>query len=719
MIRGNKLFCFRFFTQEEELPTMAKRIIALILCLTACVAVFAGCAGSIDPTDENKGQQITMYLTENVYDLDPAHAYINESTRSVVSLLFDTLFILDENGKVKPSLAESYTVEEKIDKSDASKSEYYMYITLKDTNWSDNTPISADDVVFAWKRALSYNNSSEAAALLYDIKGARDYIKGDVSEDDIGLTADNKTVTIQFEGKIDYDQFILNLTSLMLAPLRESVVSKSDDWAKKPGTMVCSGPYKLSRISFSENSENRYTDPNFDEKKTVDGSTSFVEGVGSITTKENLVNCFILERNSYYYRDSEKDQKLDVSVKPYRIVVDCGMPEEDIKEAFDKGVIQYMGDIPYSLRDDFASYDVELKDSLSTATCYFNQNADINGTKLFSIPEVRQALSLAIDRKAIANAVVYAEAATGLVPTGVFDTNSAKSLFRDNANGSFEFLATDANKAATLLANANVDPEDYSFSLTVAAYDDVHVAIGEAIVASWCALGFDVELKKVGTIVNNDYYKPVNDIPTDICDDIYAEDVRGGRYEVALIDLVAISADPFSVLAPFAKEFSGQSMDMSSSESYELTPHITGYDNPDYSAIIEAVYNNKTAADRSAKLHEAEAQLMKDMPVVPVIFNKTATLVGDGLKLNNKTLFWKKTSNYYGADTLKYVSVKDYDEYITAGASFLESKFDAYKELKTSYFSGEAFILLSFEEFKEESSNFAFFFPKPVEDEKK
>jgi ABC-type oligopeptide transport system substrate-binding subunit len=505
----------------------------------------------------------------------------------------------------------------------------------------------------------------------------------------------------------------------MLAPLRESVVSKSDDWAKKPGTMVCSGPYKLSRISFSDNPKNKYTDPNFDEKKTVDGSTSFVEGVGSKEGNENLVNCFILERNAYYYRDSEKDQKLDVSVKPYRIVVDCGMPEEDIKEAFDKGVIQYMGDIPYSLRDDFAGYDVELKDSLSTATCYFNQNADINGTKLFSIPEVRQALSLAIDRKAIAKAVVYAEAATGLVPTGVFDTNSAKSLFRDNASGNFEFLATDTNKAATLLANANIDPEDYSFSLTVAAYDDVHVAIGEAIVASWSALGFDVELKKQGTVANNDYYKPVNDIPTDICDDIYAEDIRAGRYEVALIDLVAISADPFSVLAPFAKEFSGQSMDMSSTESYELTPHITGYDNPEYSAIIEAIYNNKTSANRSAKLHEAEAQLMKDMPVVPVIFNKTATLVGDGLKLNNKTLFWKKTSNYYGADTLKYVSVKDYDKYIAAGASFLEDKFEAYKELKTSYFSGEAFMLLSFEEFKEESSNFAFFFPKPVEDEKK
>lgn len=698
---------------------MAKRIIALILCLTACVAVLAGCAGSIDPTDENKGQQITMYLTENVYDLDPAHAYINESTRSVVSLLFDTLFVLDENGKVKPSLAESYTVEEKIDKSNPENNEYYMYITLKDTNWSDNTPISADDVVFSWKRALSYNNSSEAAALLYDVKGARDYIKGDVSEDDIGLTADNKTVTIQFEGKIDYEQFILNLTSLALAPLRESVVSKSDDWAKKPGTMVCSGPYKLSRISFSQNSASKYTDPNFDEKKTVDGTSIFVEGVGSITSKEQVVNCFILERNSYYFRDSEKDQKLDVSVKPYRIIVDCGMPEEDIKEAFDKGVIQYIGDIPYSLRDDFASYEVDLKDSLSTTTCYFNQNADINGTKLFSIPEVRQALSLSINRQAIAEAVVYAEAATGFVPTGVFESNSAKSLFRDNASGNFEFLATDMTKAAALLDSAKIDAEDYSFELTVAAYDDVHVAIGELIVASWAELGFDVSLKLQGTIANNDYYKPVNDIPADICDDIYAEDIRNGRYEVALIDFVALSADPFSVLAPFAKEFSGQSMDMSSSESYELTPHITGYDNADYSKIIEDAYAIKTADGRSAKLHEAEAKLMNDMPVVPVIFNKTATLVGENLKLNNKTLFWKKTSNYYGADTIKFVSVKDYDEYISAGAEFLGTKYDAYKENPLSYFANEAFILLTFDEFKEESSNFAFFFPKPETEENK
>ena len=623
--------------------------------------------------------------------------------------------VLSDKGKLQYEFAESYTTAE-----NEKTNEYTLTIKLRETWWSDKTQVTADDVVFAWKRLLDPENSFSAAALLYDIKNARAAKSGDASIYDVMIRAeDTFLLSVEFDGKIDYDQFLLNLTSIALAPLHEATVSRSEDWAKKPGTMVCSGPYKLSRISFSENSEAKYTDTNFDEKKTVNGTTTFTEGVGSITSKEQLINCFILERNSYYYRDSEKDEKLDVSVKPYRIVVDCGMPEEDIKEAFDNGVIQYIGDIPLSLRDDFASYDVELKDSLSTTTCYFNQNAKISGVQLFKIPEVRQALSLAIDRNAIANTVVYAEAATGLVPTGVFDTNSAKSLFRDNASGSFEFLSTDKAKALSLLQAANIDPEDYSFEITVAAYDDVHVAIGEAIVAAWCDLGFDVSLKKVGTIANNDYYKPVNDIPADICDDIYAENIREGRYEVALIDLVALSADPFSVLAPFAKEFSGQSMDMSSTESYELTPHITGYDNPDYSAIIEAVFAIKTASERSTKLHEAESKLMQDMPVVPVIFNKTATLVGDNLKLNNKTLFWKKTSNYYGADTIKYVSVKDYDEYIEAGATFLGTKFDSYKENKLSYFANEAFMLLTFDEFKEESSNFAFFFPKPEEEAKK
>lgn len=696
---------------------MTKRIIALFLCLVSVVAVFAGCAGSIDPTSEYKGQQITMYLAETIYDLDPANAYYNESTRSIVSLLFDTLFTLDENGKVKGSLAKKYTVDE-----DENADEYYMYIELNDTNWSDNTPVTADDVVYAWKRVLSYNNSFEAASLLFDIKGARDYNAGEVSEDDIGLTADGKTVTIQFEGPIDYDHFVLNLTSLALAPLREDIAGKSEDWAKKPGTMVCSGPFKLARISFSQNSKNRYSDINYDVAAKAGDKTVYIPATESKNFREYVVNNFVLERNAYYYRDSEEDQKLDVSVTPYRIIVDCAMSDEDIKEAYEGGTILYIGDIPMSLRNEYKDKAV-VKNSLSTNVLYFNQNAEINGEKIFADAKVRQALSMAIDRDKIAEAVVFAEAATGLVPTGVFNSNSIKSLFRDNASGSYKYLSHDLDAAKKLLKEAGISKaSNYTINLTYATYDEVHTYIAEAVAAVWEELGFNVKLNKRGTVINNDYYKLTNSVPEDICDDLFAEDLRGGNFEVILLDLVAPSADAFSVLAPFAKAFSGQKMDMSVADNYQLSAHVTGYDSEAYNAIIEKVYTEKNIGNRAADLHAAEDILMEDMPVVPIIFNKSAYLVNDDLKLNNKTLWWKKSSNYYGADTLKKIEVKNYDEYLKTCSDFLESKFAEYQDNNLSYFAGDSYRALTWEEFKEESSNYAYLwkvYSKKADDKKK
>jgi ABC-type transport system substrate-binding protein len=262
-------------------------------------------------------------------------------------------------------------------------------------------------------------------------------------------------------------------------------------------------------------------------------------------------------------------------------------------------------------------------------------------------------------------------------------------------------------EAKSLLASADIDPEDYSFELTVATYDEAHNIIAEMIVASWCELGFDVEINNRGTVANNDYYKPTDSVPTDICDNLYAEDLRDGKFEVVLLDLVAPSVDPFSVLAPFALQFSGSAMDMSVADSYELTPHITGYNSEEYNAVMEEVFNEKVIANRSEKLHKAEDILMEDMPVMPIIFNKIASVVNeDALKMNVN----KKMTNYYNMNTLKKIEVKDFEAYVANVASFIESKFETYKQNPLSYFGSETYSLLTFEQFKEESSNYAYFF---------
>jgi ABC-type oligopeptide transport system substrate-binding subunit len=114
---------------------MMKRIFALLLCaatLLSCLS-FVGCdmgkKKKKDGKEEDKGQYITAYLTDNVYDLDPAKAYTNEALANVVSLMFDTLFKLDKNGKVKKSLVEECVIEE-----NEAAGEYTMKLYLKDTH---------------------------------------------------------------------------------------------------------------------------------------------------------------------------------------------------------------------------------------------------------------------------------------------------------------------------------------------------------------------------------------------------------------------------------------------------------------------------------------------------------------------------------------------------------------------------------------------------------
>lgn len=688
---------------------MMKRIFALLLCVATLLTTFVGC--SSEEGDEFKGQYITAYLTDNVYDLDPANAYKNEALSKIVGLMFDTLFTLDNNGKVKKSLVKEYWIEE-----NESAGEYKMYLRLKNTNWSDGTAVSANDIVFAWKRLLEVDADYEAASLLFDIKNARAAKEGEASIDDVAIyPSETQLLEIQFEGKINYDQFLLNLTSLALAPLRDDIVSKSDDWAKKPGTMVCSGPFKLGRINWISDPAVKYYDSTY-VTTDANGYLSYGDEFSS-----QRVTDFILERNVYYYRNADKDGLLK-SVEPYRICVDCSLTDDQLVAAYDAGVVMYVGDIPMSLRKNSVLADNAqvAESSLSTNSIYFNQTALIDdgteeGSALFAVKEVRQALSLAIDRNALAEAIVYAEAATGYIPTGVFNTNAKKTSFRSACTTAYEYLSCDTSRAASMLQSAGITPSKYTFSLTYAAYDEVHAFIAETVAKAWTDLDFNVELNPRSTIKNNDYYKYTDSTPEDICDDLYAQDFRLGDFEVIIFDSVAYSADAYSMLSSFAKPFSGQAMDMSNTDDYKLTPHITGFDSEEYNNLMEAVYfmqyynrfndpsgvlatsyfnryestEMNVAAEtamydtiteiytqygvstdaksylesRATLLHAAEDLLMEEMAVVPLVFNLEATVTSSQLK--------NLSSTYYMPANFKKASIKSYDDYLAAGKTFL------------------------------------------------
>ncbi|MBE6533972.1 MAG: peptide ABC transporter substrate-binding protein [Ruminococcaceae bacterium] len=599
------------------LYNIMKKLLALLLCFIMILTSLIGCGKK----QEDNGAEIRMYISDPVYNFDPAEAYKNEAALKVVSLMFDNLFIMNEKGKVEKSLAKDY----KIDKEANT-----MLIEMRDdTSWSDGNAVTANDVVFAWHRLLDPTNSFEAASLLFDIKNAKACKEGLITVDDIGISALNNTeLLITFEDRaIDYDSFLNKLTSLALAPLREDILSKvvvANDWAKSPTLMVASGPFRLRTISYAPE-------------------------------KAGLV----LERNAYYRRDFMKDD-IDKSVTPYRLIVDYTKKGNQIYDAYKAGEIFFIGDIPLSARSKYTleewAKEGEVSDALSTHTYVLNENAEINGTKLFANVFVRKALSLAIDREQIVKAVVFAEAATGIVPTGVFNANKKKETFRENSSGYISSKAN-LNEAMLAIANSGIVPANYSFSISVAAYDEVHLTIAEYVANSWRNLGFNVTVKPVALKENADKALTTNEKIAGIMDDVFMEDLMAGNYEVAAIDYVAFSADAFSTLAPFAKGYAGTATGSLTSPVFEVKPHFSGYNNDIYNQLIDEAAKTADPDARATLLHQAEGQLMTDMPIIPIVFNKNVTVKSKELS---------KVEFTYGLTTVfTKAKLKDYEKYLS------------------------------------------------------
>ena len=154
----------------------------------------------------------------------------------------------------------------------------------------------------------------------------------------------------------------------------------------------------------------------------------------------------------------------------------------------------------------------------------------------------------------------------------------------------------------------------------------------------------------------------------DIYDDNFCERFYDGRFEVAAIDLIANTPDAYSVLAPFATDYSGQGQAMTSDEYIDV-PHKTGYSDEAYDAIIDKAFGAANSADRAAALHEAEARLMEDMPVIPILFNQDAYLISGDLS--------KVKVDYFGGKIFTKAKLKNYLDYIVITTEEEEEKKEA------------------------------------------
>jgi ABC-type oligopeptide transport system substrate-binding subunit/class 3 adenylate cyclase len=168
--------------------------------------------------------------------LDPTLADDVVSSAKIIQL-FSGLVELQPDAGVVPDIARSWEVLEGGKK--------YIFHLRDDVIWSDGVPVTAADFEHAWKRVLGDHTTFSIPRLLYDVKGARAFHLGEISNpDSVGVSAlDKFTLAVELEGPTGY--FLHLLANAVSFPVPRHVIELHGEAWAKPENLVTCGSFKL------------------------------------------------------------------------------------------------------------------------------------------------------------------------------------------------------------------------------------------------------------------------------------------------------------------------------------------------------------------------------------------------------------------------------------------------------------------------------------------
>ncbi|MEX0627509.1 MAG: peptide ABC transporter substrate-binding protein [Cucumibacter sp.] len=395
----------------------------------ATAGVLAGSALAAEvPAGTNlAAEQVFRYrVLDNIRALDPQLAE-DVDTAYVVNQLFEGLYNEDALGNPVPGAAESYEANE----------DYTVYtFHLRDAKWSNGDPVTAQDFVYGWQRAVDPALASTYAYYLglVNIVNADDIVAGTKPLSDLGVKAlDDKTLEVTL--KVPTPWFVKTLAhSTLFAAPRSVVEQYGADWTN-PENIVGNGSYILVENSPGERVVLR-RNPNY-----WDNANTVIEEVQFLTINDE-------NQGLTRWRAGEVDQT----------------------------------DVPAG---QYPSLEAELPDQTYSVPqfCTYYASVNMTGTAPDALKslQVRQALNLAIDRDVIVNAVLQG----GQTPAYSF-TNPHTSEFEmpDIPAASMTQGERDA-MAQQLMAEAGYGPDnpitlDYIYNTS-----EAHKAIGTVIGQMW------------------------------------------------------------------------------------------------------------------------------------------------------------------------------------------------------------------------------------------
>ena len=540
---------------------MKKRFIVAALAIAGAMAL-SGCGGSKsggegtksgDTTQTAAGKKIlTIQLGPDVESIDPA---LNSAVDGANYILFafDNLLKMDKDGKVVPGLAEKYEVSD-----DQLTWTFHLRDGLK---WSDGSALTADDFVYSWQRLVDPSVAAPyAQTVLGMVEGYDDAIgrpdadgNTTVDPDPTKLKVeapDEKTLIVHMAKPTPYFDKLAAFVSL--SPVKKDVVEANPDgWSIDPKTYISTGPFKLtgwepgSYLMFEKN-ENYW-----------DADSIKLDGI----------KCLLMQDQNATFSAYESGDALMIKDVPTQEIT-------TLKDRSDFHIDPILG------------------------TYYLDLNTTLDE---FKDPKVREALSLALDRKYISETITAGTytPASGFVSEGVTDWNG--TAWQDNITDKSAYINIDDHagnlaKAKELLKEAGyengVGLPEMVYSTNDASY---HKKIAEYLQQAWGELGLKVQVN----IVEWKSFTPQR---------------RSGNYQIARDGWVMDYNDPSNILE-LALTGNGN--------------NNAKYSNPEFDALMSKAATEKDPQTRFGYLHQAEDFIMKDTAMVPLLYYNDFYLQSD------------------------------------------------------------------------------------------
>lgn len=577
-----------------------KKVLLMLLVLAMLVSVFAGCAKTEteDPADE-QGQEPTDEATEAPTDdtddevvdepvepivfnwnigADPAtiDPGLNGASDGgdVINNTFEGL-IREKSGVVQPGIAEDWKVSE-----DGMTVTFY----LRESNWSDGSPLTAEDFVYAWKRAMAPETASEYNWLweYTNVVGAADYVStyqipgleatieagagapkdaedpdaGNYTEEDItaaqekldelkmytadtvGVRAvDEKTFEISLIAPTDY--FVSLMSFYHFMPVKQSAVEAGLEgtWASDPSLAVSNGPFML---------------------------TEYTIGDG-----------LVLEKNPEYWAA----ESVGIDVINGKFIDD----ENTSFQGYQNGDLDFLNTVPPAETPKLIAEDPNFYVFPLLGTYYMIYNLD---KEIWAEPKARKAISMAIDREAICEVLAKGDIpAGGFIPPG-FKDNEGRDFFE--TAGMFGFSMDDSSVPAAqeLLAEAGYPGGEGFPSFEILINNNV----GHQTVAEMVQEQLKTNLGLTVTISTQEWA-------------VYQDTRTAGNFEMSRGGWLTDYMDPMGMLSIFT---TGN------------TYNDPNYHNEEFDALMKKANTATDPAEHFDALYQAQEIFMNDSPIIPI-----------------------------------------------------------------------------------------------------